>query len=61
MKNSTKAMEASRVLEFVDLISSFQHQKLDFEEVIAGVINVCQLEGMNFWEQRARHACEFFD
>ena len=93
MKNSTKAMEASRVLEFVDLvcfftfvnvlcmylstvrikgiyksfsfswpqISSLQHQKLDFEEFVAAAINVYQLEGMDCWEQRARHAYEFFD
>ena len=42
-------------------ISSLQHQKLDFEEFAAAAINVYQLEGMDCWEQRARHAYEFFD
>ena len=42
-------------------ISSLQYQKLDFEEFAAAAINVYQLEGMDCWQQRARHAYEFFD
>lgn len=42
-------------------MSSLQYQKLDFEEFCASAISVHQLEGMESWEQHARHAYEFFE
>jgi len=41
-------------------VSSIQYRKLDFEEFCAAAISVHQLEGMETWEQHARHAYELF-
>ncbi|KAL0334377.1 UNVERIFIED_CONTAM: CDPK-related kinase [Sesamum angustifolium] len=60
-KNSTDAMKDSRVLDYVNVVSSLQYRKLDFEEFCAAAISVHQLEGMESWEQHARHAYEFFE
>ncbi|XWS58988.1 hypothetical protein CRYUN_Cryun08bG0081600 [Craigia yunnanensis] len=61
MKNSTDAMKDSRVLDYVNMISSLQYRKLDFEEFCATAISVHQLEGMETWEQHARRAYDLFD
>lgn len=42
-------------------IGSLQYRKLDFEEFCAAAISVHQLEGMDTWEQHARHAYELFE
>ena len=42
-------------------ISSIQYRKLDFEEFCATTISVHQLEGMETWEQQARHAYDLFE
>ncbi|KAJ4706675.1 CDPK-related kinase [Melia azedarach] len=60
-KNSTDAMKDSRVLDYVNMIGSLQYRKLDFEEFCAAAISVHQLEGMDTWEQHARHAYELFE
>ncbi|CAI9787519.1 unnamed protein product [Fraxinus pennsylvanica] len=60
-KNSTDAMKDSRVLDYVNVVSSLQYKKLDFEEFCAAAISVHQLEGMESWEQHARRAYEFFE
>lgn len=60
-KNSTDAMKDSRVLDYVNMIGSLQYRKLDFEEFCAAAISVHQLEGMETWEQHARHAYDLFD
>ncbi|KAK6151359.1 hypothetical protein DH2020_013994 [Rehmannia glutinosa] len=60
-KNSTDAMKDSRVLDYVNVVSSLQYKKLDFEEFCAAAISVHQLEGMDSWEQHARNAYEFFE
>ncbi|XVE60959.1 hypothetical protein DITRI_Ditri06bG0002700 [Diplodiscus trichospermus] len=61
MKNSTDAMKDSRVLDYVNMISSLQYRKLDFEEFCAAAISVHQLEGMETWEQHARRAYDLFE
>ncbi|KAJ0042352.1 CDPK-related kinase 1 isoform X2 [Pistacia vera] len=60
-KYSTDAMKDSRVLDYASMISSLQYRKLDFEEFCAAAISVHQLEGMETWEQHARHAYELFE
>ncbi|CAA3032178.1 CDPK-related kinase 1 [Olea europaea subsp. europaea] len=60
-KNSTEAMKDSRVLDYVNMVSSLQYRKLDFEEYCAAAVSVYQLEGMESWEQHARRAYEFFE
>ncbi|KAK8684142.1 hypothetical protein V6N13_040173 [Hibiscus sabdariffa] len=61
LKNSTDPMKDSRVLDYVNMISSIQYRKLDFEEFCASAISVHQLEGMQTWEQHARCAYDLFD
>ncbi|KAK8708411.1 hypothetical protein V6N13_059453 [Hibiscus sabdariffa] len=61
LKNSTDAMKDSRVLDYVNMISSIQYRKLDFEEFCASAISVHQLDGMQTWEQHARCAYDLFD
>lgn len=60
-KNSTDAMKDSRVLDYVNMVSSLQFGKLDFEEFCAAATSVHQLEGMETWEQHARLAYELFE
>ncbi|PIN07073.1 Ca2+/calmodulin-dependent protein kinase, EF-Hand protein superfamily [Handroanthus impetiginosus] len=60
-KNSTDAIKDSRVLDYVNVVSSLQYRKLDFEEFCAAAISVYQLEGMESWEQHARNAYDFFE
>lgn len=60
-KYSTDAMKESRVIDYVNLVSSLRYRKLDFEEFCAAAISVHQLEGMNTWEQNARNGYEFFE
>ncbi|XP_008777902.1 calcium/calmodulin-dependent serine/threonine-protein kinase 1-like [Phoenix dactylifera] len=60
-KNSTDAMKDSRVLDFVNMVSSLQYRKLDFEEFAAAAISVYQMEGLDSWEQHARSAYELFE
>ncbi|KAK4272440.1 hypothetical protein QN277_021000 [Acacia crassicarpa] len=61
LRSSTDASKDSRVLDYVNMISSIQYRKLDFEEFCAAAINVHQLEAMETWEQHARRAYELFD
>lgn len=61
VKNSTDAMKDSRVIDFVNTVSSLQYKKLDFEEFCAAAISVYQLEGLDSWEQHARCAYELFE
>lgn len=61
IKHSTDAMKDSRVLDYVNMISTLQYRKLDFEEFSAVAISVHQLEGMDCWEQHARRAYELFE
>ncbi|KAL6593986.1 hypothetical protein ACP70R_048887 [Stipagrostis hirtigluma subsp. patula] len=61
MKNSTCAINDSRVLDFVNTICNIQYRKFDFEEFSASAISVYQMEGLETWEQHARQAYELFD
>ncbi|XP_038904731.1 CDPK-related kinase 7-like [Benincasa hispida] len=61
IKNSTDAIKDSRVLDYANVVSSIQYRKLDFEEFCAAAISIYQLEGMENWEQHARHAYDLFD
>ncbi|KAJ6700110.1 SERINE/THREONINE-PROTEIN KINASE [Salix purpurea] len=61
IKHSTDAMKDSRVLDYVNMVSSLQYRKLDFEEFSAVAISVHQLEGMDCWEQHVRRAYELFE
>ncbi|KAK4404750.1 CDPK-related kinase [Sesamum angolense] len=60
-KNATDAMKDSRVLDYVNVVSSLQHRKMDFEEFCSAAISVHQLEGTESWEQLARRAYDFFE
>ncbi|KAL6539758.1 cyclin-dependent serine/threonine protein kinase [Orobanche hederae] len=60
-KSTTDAMKDSRVLDYVNVVTSLQYRKLDFEEFCAASISVHQLEGLDSWEQHARNAYEFFE
>ncbi|XP_019437075.1 PREDICTED: CDPK-related kinase 1-like isoform X2 [Lupinus angustifolius] len=61
LKSATDASKDSRVLDYVNMVSSIQYRKLDFEEFCAAAISVHQLEGMESWEQHARSAYELFE
>ncbi|XP_020108493.1 calcium/calmodulin-dependent serine/threonine-protein kinase 1-like isoform X1 [Ananas comosus] len=61
MKQATEAMKDSRVLDFVNTVSSLQYRKLDFEEFAASAVSVYQMEGLDTWEQHARSAYEYFE
>lgn len=60
MNNSARAAD-SRVLDFINLLSSFHHHNFDFEEFVAATISVHQLEGLDDWEQHVHRAYEFFE
>ncbi|CAJ1915460.1 unnamed protein product [Sphenostylis stenocarpa] len=61
LRSVTDASKDSRVLDYVNMVSSIQYRKLDFEEFCAAAISVHQLEGMDSWEQHARRAYELFE
>ncbi|KAJ8478738.1 hypothetical protein OPV22_022465 [Ensete ventricosum] len=61
LKNSTDTMKDSKVLEFVNMVSSLQYRKIDFEEFAAAAISVHQMEALDSWEQHARQGYEFFE
>ncbi|XP_056691243.1 CDPK-related kinase 1 isoform X2 [Spinacia oleracea] len=61
LRTATDAMKDSRVIEYVNLVSSIQYRKMDFEEFCAAAISVHQLEAMETWEQHARRAYELFE
>ncbi|XP_057547618.1 CDPK-related kinase 7-like [Amaranthus tricolor] len=61
LRIATDAMKDSRVIDFVNLVSSIQYRKMDFEEFCAAAISVHQLEAMDTWEQHARRAYELFE
>ncbi|KAK8952945.1 CDPK-related kinase 1 [Platanthera guangdongensis] len=60
-KSSTEAMKDSKVLAFVNMISSLHYRKLDFEEFVVAATSVHQLEASDAWEQHARNGYELFD
>ncbi|KAL9232635.1 hypothetical protein vseg_007721 [Gypsophila vaccaria] len=61
VRNATDAVKDSRVIEYVNMVSSLQYRKLDFEEFCAAAISVHQFEAMDTWEQHARRAYELFE
>ncbi|KAG6603303.1 CDPK-related kinase 1, partial [Cucurbita argyrosperma subsp. sororia] len=61
MKASTDAMNDSGVIEYVDMVSSTQYKRLDFEEFCAAATSVHQLKGAESWELHARYAYDLFD
>ncbi|XP_061364785.1 CDPK-related kinase 7-like [Gastrolobium bilobum] len=61
LRSATDASKDSRVLDYVNMVSSIQYRKLDFEEFCAAAISVHQLEGMESWEQHARRAYDVFE
>ncbi|XP_068661465.1 CDPK-related kinase 1-like [Aristolochia californica] len=61
LKNSTDAIRDSRVLDYVNMVSSLQYKKLDFEEFCAATVSVHQMESLETWEQHARRAYEIFE
>ncbi|KAF9594144.1 hypothetical protein IFM89_028398 [Coptis chinensis] len=60
-KTATNAMKDSRVLDYVERMTSLQYRKLDFEEFCAASISVHQMEAMESWEQHAHGAYELFE
>ncbi|XP_027105902.1 CDPK-related kinase 5-like [Coffea arabica] len=61
VKNSTDAMEDSRVPDFLASLNALQYRKMDFEEFCAAASSVHQLEAVDRWEQHARGAYEIFE
>ncbi|CAI8613832.1 unnamed protein product [Vicia faba] len=61
LRSATDASKDSRVLDYVNMVSSIQYRKLDFEEFCAAAISVHQLEGMEVWERHARRAYDLFE
>ncbi|ONM20076.1 hypothetical protein ZEAMMB73_Zm00001d005059 [Zea mays] len=61
MKNSSGAMNDSRILDFVNSICNIQYGMIDFEEFSATAISVYQMEGLETWEEHAQQAYELFD
>ncbi|KMT15203.1 hypothetical protein BVRB_3g063140 [Beta vulgaris subsp. vulgaris] len=61
LRIATDAMKDSRAMEYVNLVSSIQYRKMDFEEYCAAATSVHQLEAMDTWEQHARRAYELFE
>jgi len=61
MKNSSGAMNDSRVVDFVNSICNIPYGKFDFEEFSASAISVYQMEALETWEQHAQQAYELFD
>ncbi|AQK50091.1 hypothetical protein ZEAMMB73_Zm00001d049355 [Zea mays] len=61
MKNSSGAMNDSRILDFVNSICNIQYGMIDFEEFSAAAISVYQMEGLETWEEHAQQAYELFD
>ncbi|KAL3525717.1 hypothetical protein ACH5RR_014089 [Cinchona calisaya] len=61
MKNSTEAMEESRIHDFLGSLNALQYRRMDFEEFCAAVLSVHQLEALDRWEQHARCAYELFE
>ncbi|KAF3957653.1 hypothetical protein CMV_017355 [Castanea mollissima] len=53
--NSPYLMKDSQALDYAN------HEKLDFEEFCVAAKSLHQLEGMESWEQHARHAYELFE
>ncbi|KAK9725994.1 hypothetical protein RND81_05G182800 [Saponaria officinalis] len=61
VRNATDAVKDSRVIEYVNMVSSLQYRKMDFEEFCAAAISVHQLEALDTWEQHARRGYELFE
>uniref|UniRef100_A0A804LKS9 Protein kinase domain-containing protein n=1 Tax=Zea mays TaxID=4577 RepID=A0A804LKS9_MAIZE len=61
IKNSSGAMNDSRILDFVNSICNIQYGMIDFEEFSAAAISVYQMEGLETWEEHAQQAYELFD
>ncbi|KAI4300899.1 hypothetical protein L6164_034226 [Bauhinia variegata] len=61
LRSSTDASKDSRVSDYVNMFSSIQYRKLNFEEFCAAAISVHQLEGMASWEHHATRAYELFE
>ncbi|KAK4769182.1 hypothetical protein SAY86_027332 [Trapa natans] len=61
MRYCTDAMKHSRVLDYVNMLSSIQCRRLDFEEFCAASISVHQLEATTNWEEHARRGFELFE
>ncbi|KAK9123308.1 hypothetical protein Sjap_012910 [Stephania japonica] len=60
-RHSTDAMKDARVLDYVNMVSTLQYRKLDFEEFCSAAVSVYQLEGLQTWEDHARRAYELFE
>ncbi|XP_078446773.1 CDPK-related kinase 1-like isoform X2 [Wolffia australiana] len=61
LKHATEAVKDSRVVDFVNTVSSLQYRKLDFQEFVAAAVSVYQLEADDNWEQLTSSAYEIFD
>nr|DAD29231.1 TPA_asm: hypothetical protein HUJ06_030699 [Nelumbo nucifera] len=61
LRNSTGAMKDSRVVDYVNVVSSLQYRKLNFEEFCAAALSVYQMEGLENWEEHAHSAYENFE
>ncbi|KAK9157447.1 hypothetical protein Scep_004021 [Stephania cephalantha] len=60
-RHSTDAMKDARVLDYVNMVSTLQYRKLDFEEFCSAAISVYQLEGLQTWDDHARRGYELFE
>ncbi|XP_057494650.1 CDPK-related kinase 5-like isoform X2 [Actinidia eriantha] len=61
MKNTTDAMNESRISDFLSSLNALQYRRMNFEEFCAAALSVHQLEALDRWEQHARCAYEIFE
>lgn len=60
-RNSTDAMNESRVPDILTVMEPLGYRKIDFEEFCAAAISTHQLEALEGWEQIASTGFEFFE
>lgn len=60
-RNATDAMRESRVPDVLSSMESLAYRKMYFEEFCAAAISTHQLEALEWWEQIASTAFEYFE
>ncbi|KAI0495867.1 hypothetical protein KFK09_022174 [Dendrobium nobile] len=61
LKHATDAMKESRIQDILTSLNALQYRRMDFDEFCAAALSVHQLEGLDRWEQHARHAYDLFE
>ncbi|XAR62929.1 Non-specific serine/threonine protein kinase [Bertholletia excelsa] len=61
LRNTTDAMQSSKVPDILNMMAPLSYRKMDFEEFCAAAISTYQLEALDRWEQIASTAFEYFE